>query len=179
MKSYIFSWLNPRSTVCNDISFITFIFVKLLFFNKTFMSIRFSKILLKLISRIWLFMQSWFSSATIKKLEVTLTKHMLPTLKFILGWRSVKNIEKGQGRPNIPNNRHVTRTINPFGIGMADCSCGNLTSWLLFCPWDCTSCMWPYQLWEIFSAETSSLIEFFVARWTSRSMVEVRVSSFQ
>lgn len=26
-----------------------------------------------------------FLSATIKKLEVTLTKHMLPTLKFILG----------------------------------------------------------------------------------------------
>lgn len=119
------------------------------------------------------------SSATIKKLEVTLTEHMLPTLKFILGWRSVKNIEKGQGRPNIPNNRHVTWTINPFGIGMVDCSCGNLTSWLLFRPWDCTSRMWPYQLWEIFSAETSSLIEFFVVRWISRSMVEVRVSSFQ
>lgn len=60
------------------------------------MSIRFSKILLKLISRIWLFMQSWFSSATIKKLEVTLTKHMLPTLKFILGWRSVKNWERSR-----------------------------------------------------------------------------------
>lgn len=99
----------------------------------------------------------------IKKLEVTLTEHMLPTLMFILGWRSVKNIEKGQGRPNILNNRHVTWTINPFGIGMVDCSCGNLTSWLLFCPWDYTSYrMWPYQLWEIFPAETSSLIELYV-----------------